>query len=178
MAWTAVHTFAVGDVLNASDLNTWLTGNTQFLFQPPSVSVTASGTQSIPDSSYTNLTFSQERFKQTDTGMHSNSVNTHELIAVTPGKYLVWAHLQFAVASSIAALQLRGNLAGSDFELDIDEQVGPSSGSLDMHVTKVVAMLAGDYVYLQGLQTNSGFNQNTTRAPQYSPEFGMTWIGN
>jgi hypothetical protein len=38
-------------------------------------------------------------------------------------------------------------------------------------------MAAGDFVFMQANQFNTGFTKADVRAASYSPEFGMVWVG-
>ena len=92
MAFVEPKTWAAGDVLTAADMNSMVRDNVDFLSEPPRVRLGASGTQSIPDTTNTDVTWDTEIF-DTDS-MHSGSLAT--ITMTTAGTYyvgctLVWA---------------------------------------------------------------------------------------
>jgi hypothetical protein len=129
---------------------------------------------SIPDNTLTVLTFNTERF---DTGaLHSTSANTSRLTCVTAGKYLITGNVQWAFnATGDRMLEVLLNGATSIAK----QQVEPVSGTnlLTVQVvTTVYHLAAADYVELRVYQ-NSGGALNAQVAANYSPEFGMSFIG-
>lgn len=177
MAWTAVHTFAVGDVLNASDLNTWLSNNTQWLFQPPSCRVTNSLAYTIATATATVCGFNTERWKQTDSGQHNNSTNNSHLVAITGGVYFIQYQMEWAFAAGGNARNQTIRLNGAT-PLALSAWIPtPAAGSSGGPVETIQLMAANDYTEVVVIHDQGG-NITINRTPNQSPEGMQVWMSN
>lgn len=127
--------------------------------------------QSIPNNTYTALTFDTEI---TDaSGMH-DGVNPDRLTAITAGVYLAGATVQYASnATGLRQTILRAN--GSDYFAAQDEVPNTSFGHT-VSVVGLVVLAAGGYVQALAYQ-NSGGALNTGVAASYAPTFWLARLG-
>jgi hypothetical protein len=115
------------------------------------------GTQSIPNTTDTALTFDTEDY-DTD-GYHSTSANTSRMTIPTgkAGKYLVHGHTTYAVGNTTGdrILVIRKN--GSDVP-GSGVSVVPHTGSvlLRLDTTAIVDLAVGDYVEAFAFQSSGG----------------------
>lgn len=163
---TITHTISSVDVDEANELVAAMANNSVRVYNDANISVN--------NNSLTILTFNTERF---DTGgLHSTSANTSRLTAVTAGKYLIFADVQWTFNASgdrMVALLLNGATTIAK------DQAEPVSGSTLLTVqslSTIYHLAANDYVEVQVYQ-NSGGALNAEAASNYSPVFGMAFIG-
>lgn len=131
-----------------------------------------SAAESIPDSAETALTFDSERYDHGD--LHSTTVNTSRLTAVKAGKYLIAAHLVWAVGvAGDFYLYLRVN--GATYILQVME-VSTGSANLTLHGSTLYELAVGDYVEVVLYQA-SGTAQSVQVLAKRSPDFAMQWVG-
>lgn len=118
------------------------------------------------------LTFNSERY-DTDT-IHSTITNTSRLTCKTAGIYDIWAAVEFAGnATGIRYLSIRLN--GTTYIA----RIGAPATSTIIHALNVschYSLTANDYLEALVYQ-NSGAALNVNSAGNYSPEFGMTYLG-
>ena len=171
MAYTTPKTWAVGNVLTASDMNTYVRDNAAFLYGPPSCRAYNDADISIANNSVTALTFNSERW-DTDT-MHDLSTNTGRLTCKTAGIYHIYANVQFA-ANDTGYRTCTIRLGGSTVigAMSITEV---SDVAQRLIVSTEYPLAVNDYVEVTVYQ-NSGDALNVTASANYSPEFGMTWL--
>jgi hypothetical protein len=172
MAWNTPKTWAVGDILTASDVNTYVRDNTNFLNAPPSARVYNDAAISINNDTITALTFNSERW-DTDT-IHNTSTNTNRLTCQTAGLYLIHGHVRFASNNTgyrIAGIRLNGSTQIAN------QKTGATQGTTTvLSVSTVYLLTASDYVELVAYQ-DSGGALNVEAGGNLSPEFGMTYLG-
>ena len=183
MAWSAPKTFVVGDVLTASDMNTYVSDNTDFLNTPPSARVYNNADIEIANETTTALTFNTERWDNNT--IHSTSSNTGRLTCRTAGLYYIYGHVSFASSTDTisstdtdtrarsCAIRLNGTTSLAS--------VGTSpiaSGTLQTSysVSTTYSLAVDNYLELVVYQ-NSGGALDIVYGANYSPEFGMTYLG-
>lgn len=124
---------------------------------------------SIPNTTFTILTFNTERYD--NDGIHSISVNTGRLTAQTEGYYAIFAMIAFAVNSTggrIVAIKLNGTtlIVAATFDAG-------ATGNLDeQSVTTIWFMNVGDYIEVEVWQNSSGA-LDIAVSGFLSPEFAM-----
>ena len=184
MAWSTPKTWAVGDILTASDMNTYVRDNTNFLNTPPSCRAYNNADISIATSASTVLTFNSERWDN-DT-IHSTVTNTGRLTCRTAGLYhihgnIAWQSSTDSVASSTdSETELRAMNIRLDGTTTIAAISQPPvvSGTLEtrMSINTIYSLAVDNYLELLVTQ-NSGAALNIVYNTQFSPEFGMTYLG-
>lgn len=144
------------DGTDANDLPFTLTAGTPLLgsmSQKPNVAVRNSGTQSIPNSAYTVVTFDTEDV-DTD-GLHSTSSNTGRLTARVPGYYRVWCNLQYAAnATGTRAGRVRKN--GATLLYTLPTALSTAAVDATIGGSFVVQLVATEYVELEAFQDSGG----------------------
>jgi hypothetical protein len=126
-----------------------------------------SAAQSIPNTTWTNLTFDHEEY-DTD-GMHSLVTNTDRITCVTAGKYLVLGFVYFAAnATGNRQLLLLKN-GGSTEIFSFEGNPTASSGCLT-NVYCIIELAVGDYLQLQAYQNSGGALNSLSGHPTY-PQF-------
>ena len=171
MAWNTPKTWSVGDVLTASEMNTYVRDNTGFLNAPPSCRAYNSAAISINNNTITALTFNSERW-DTDS-IHSTVTNTERLTATTAGIYHIYGSVAFA-ANSTGDRALYIYLSGSVIYSSM--RVGAATGRTICTISTEISMAVSDYVTLHVFQDRGG-SLNVDTLSNYSPEFGMTYLG-
>lgn len=174
MAWTNPSTAVSGEVLTAAVWNSDVRDNVKFLARPPSVRVERDATQSLDNSTWTEISFDVEAW-DTDT-MWSSTAAT-KVFAKTAGKYLVTGIGSFAAstAGSNRAFGFRKNTTSG----------GPSEGSMLINppetgaganyricVTNLITLTTGQYLQFVGFQ-DSGSGLNTIANETI---FSMLWV--
>jgi hypothetical protein len=160
-----------GTPVTAARLNNMEAGITAAI-APPCAHVYHNTTQSIPNSTFTTVTFNSELF-DTD-GVHSTTVNTSRLTCVTTGKYLVTANIAFAAnATGYRRILLRAN-AATDLAEDIRSNVGGSLHTI-CSLQSQIGLTAGDYIEILAWQ-DSGGALNVTPHTAYTPEFSLVRV--
>ncbi len=128
---------------------------------------------SIPDNTWTPLTFNRERY-DTDT-IHDLTSNTSRLTCKTAGKYVIVGNIRFA-SSAVGKRAIAIYLNGST-EISQASQGLPSDYFLVTIVATIYDLAVNDYVELRVYQ-NSGGALNVEISGSFSPEFMMQRIGN
>lgn len=127
---------------------------------------------STPDSTLTALTFNQERY---DTGaLHSTSANTSRLTCVTAGKYAIFGCVEW-VANTTGYRQLAIRLNGTTY-IASRTQPAMTGVATQAVIATTYSLAAADYVELMVSQTSGGA-LNVAVQGNYSPEFGMSFVG-
>ncbi len=134
------------------------------------VRVFKSSSQSISNSTVTDLTFDSETF-DTD-AFHSTSSNTDRLTvpAGKAGKYLVIAKMSFAGGvNGIRQVYIYKNTT----DIDVVTWQNTSNSNADMCLSTIVDLTVGDYVKMACWQNNGGaLNANSgTTATSFSMEY-------
>lgn len=106
MPWTAPKTWTSG-YLYEEDLNTHVRDNLNYLYNPPSCAVFNNAAISIPNATWTALTFNSERWDPA--GLHSIVTNTGRITALTgyAGEYNVGADGYFSAVAGGAVCGIR-----------------------------------------------------------------------
>lgn len=143
--------FVTDTIMNGS---TGIRDALSFLLSPPVCKVRQTVVQSLTASAYTSLTFTTEDVDSD--GIHSTVTNTSRLTIVTPGWYLLAGMVGFAT-SSVGRRGTRWALNGA--AMSATQQILPANATGGMNVvaaTTLVALIAGDFVELQGFQDSGG----------------------
>lgn len=147
--------------------STWL-----LLVGSVGVDVYNSAAISVANTTAQALTFNNER-EDTD-AMHSTSSNTSRLTCTVPGAYIITGAGRFAPASGgIRYLQIRLN--GSTF-IASNSLIAAVSDNHDLTVVRRYRLALNDYVELIAYQ-NTGGALNIGSTGNFTPEFGMQWLG-
>ena len=131
-------------------------------------------TTSIPTSSFTTLTFATEEFD--NDGMATLGTSASRLTIQTSGRYLLTAAVPFAASatgSRAVAFAKNGTVltgAGGG------EQVGQATQATMVNVSRVVDLVAGDYVEVQCWQ-NSGGSLSVQNTGTWVAGFSAVWVG-
>ena len=173
MAWNNPKTWASGNVLTASDMNTYVRDNTLYLYaqsgSSPTCRVYNNAAISIPNNSTTALTFNSERWDNDD--MHSTASNTSRLTCVTPGIYSVYGNIRFASNNNgnrIIAVRKNGSVVWANHRA-----MAIQGSNHPLSIATQIDLDTGDYVELLAFQS-SGAALNIDSEDALSPEFGMT----
>jgi len=137
------------------------------------VRVFKSATQSISNSTVTDLTFDSETF-DTD-GFHSTSTNTDRLTvpAGKAGKYLVVGKMSFAGGlNGIRQVYIYKNTSVYDYL----SWWNTSNNNADTMITTIVDLAVGDYVKMAVWQNNGG-SLNANAGSGADTNFSMEYLG-
>jgi hypothetical protein len=172
MPWTTPRTWSPGELVTADMLNDHLRDNLLYLYDRLSIGarVARTSNQSIPQNSWTALSFATERY---DTDNLFSATFPTRLTAQTPGKYLITAHIAFAAAQARKEVKLRVNGG-----IDIAQHTRQSNGvAQPAHVSlaTVYALSAGQYVELLAWHEH-GAALNVLGTPNVSAELSMQWL--
>lgn len=172
MAWTDPKTWADGDVVTASELNTHVRDNLTELRASQTCRVYRSVTQSLNNNTYTLIGFNAE--SSDVPGWHSTVTNDNRVTPTVAGLYLVVAGASFAhdTTGSREIVIVRNGLGG-DFVTSAGRSIAVDAAgglSANLNVTGVFpANGSSDYFALAAWQ-NSGGALNTNGG-----EF-LTWL--
>jgi hypothetical protein len=140
-----------GNKLTAAQLNSNVRDAVNFLIAPPAVALTQSASQSIPTAAFTALTWDTEGVDSDN--MHSTTVNTDRITAVTAGWYLVTAAVEFATSATGARIV---NIKKNGTSVLAGNNAGPESFQMPQSVTCLVFLAVGDYVQALAYQASGG----------------------
>lgn len=171
----ATHTFSDGIALS-SEQNAYVRDPLLFLFSRPAAELRQSVAQSIPNTTWTSITFDVEDLDSdpAGTGGHSTSSNTSRYVALYAGWYRVGGGVEFAVNATGqrgAAWAVNGTLVSAN------RTFISATAAVGMGVparTKLVFLNVGDYVELQAYQ-NSGGALNTFVTAEAAPGMSVVW---
>lgn len=154
MGWTTPRTWAVGEVVTASMLNTHVRDNELYLADPDRVRVTRSATQSLTNNTLTNLTWNTETY---DTNaLHDTATNTDRLVCVVAGLYEFKLNLEFAAnATGFRAIYIIHSVGTTAIAADILPLTGAAVAPV-MFCAAEYRMAVGEYVVAQGWQNSGG----------------------
>jgi hypothetical protein len=127
---------------------------------------------SIPDSSYTVLTFNSERYDTDD--IHDTTANTSRLTCKTAGKFLIVAGIEFsgiATGRRIVRFLLNNVYEIVKFELGLS-----SANVFRATTTTIYDLQVNDYLEVSVYQS-SGAALDVLALGYYSPEFMIQRIG-
>lgn len=134
---------------------------------------------SVPNNTWTALTFNTERYDLYDNAastFHSTGVNTGRFTvpAGLGGYYLVGGHVEFA-ANTTNRRGIRIVHSVGSAVIAADEQEA-TANDMGLSVSTLWLLSAAEYVTLEVLQ-NSGGAINCQSSASYSPEFWIVRIG-
>lgn len=136
-----------------------------------------SAAQSIATGTNVALAFNSERYDSD--GFHDTVINNNRLTvpAGMGGKYLIFAHVEWAANTDATAriLQLRVNNAAY-IALDSRPAIATAAITTRHTISTVYDLAAGDYMEIVVHQLAAGA-VNITAAGNFTPEFGMQLIG-
>jgi hypothetical protein len=167
-------TWAVGDVYTSGDANTYTRDNTVWLgTDKPLVRAYSSTTQSVLNSTFTILTFENERFDNQN--LHSSTSSTSKLIIPSGmgGTYLFGAVGNWSANPGTSNQQRI--LIGGTLIVALSSMAAAGVGTL----TSSYRLSAGEYIEAQVFQ-NSGGTINmlpSTATVAYANEFWCMWVG-
>lgn len=152
-----ITTRVAGTVLTAAQLNeiqTW----SQFVISPPQCSAYAGAAQTLTNNTVTAIALNSELFDNVqsgDTASHDNTTNNSRIVCRTSGKYEMAGAIRF-VSNATGLREARIRLNGTT-DLVKANGIATAASSTDCQTTViVVALTAGDYIELTGLQTSGG----------------------
>jgi len=112
LAWSSPRTWTTGELVTASIMNAHVRDNLNALRSSnPAVSVYATSDQTIPNATWTALTWDSEQLDIDS--IHNPASNPTRLTSVTSGYYLVTGMAQFRSASNAVALAARIKVNGA-----------------------------------------------------------------
>lgn len=127
---------------------------------------------SIPNNTITTLTFDSERW-DTDT-IHSTSTNPARLTCKTAGIYSIFANVEWA-SNSTGVRSVLFTLNGTSTTIaSVGSDAFGTAFNQIIHTQYRLAV--NDYILCRVYQ-NSGGALNVRGAANYTPEFGMTYLG-
>lgn len=173
MPYSAPTTVTTGQLVTASLMNTDWGGNITFLANPPSCRVFNNAVINLATSGVgVALTFNSERW-DTDT-IHDTVTNTDRLTCKTAGLYAIYASVEFAVNATgnrQVFIELNGATA-----IAAHSQLATSTIGTQITVKTIYKLAVNDYVRCIARQDSTAA-LNVSAFGNYSPEFGMTWVG-
>jgi hypothetical protein len=182
MGLTNWKTWASGDTLTASDMNTyvrdngrWLSGNASG--SSPNCRVYNSTNFNVAGSTDTNVTFDSERYDQG--GMHSTVTSTDRLTVPAGGAgiYLVYGTVIFGAYSDSTVRRARLTVNGTAFAQHQQPAVSTASVNTAIAIAGVSSVSAADIFRLSVYQASaSGLGLDIQASPNGSPEFGAVWL--
>lgn len=134
---------------------------------------------SVPNDTWTALTFNSERFDRFDNAAstyHSTTTNTARITvpAGLGGYYLIGGHAEFASnTTNRRGLRIVHSTGATVIASDVQEAVGNVHS---LSIVTLYAVAAAEYVTLEAYQ-NSGGALNVNVAFNYSPEFWAVLVG-
>lgn len=172
------HDFASG-VATSSEANAYIRDPIRFLLNKPAAELRQTVAQSIPDATWTSITFTTEDLDSdpTGTGAHSTSSATSRYVAVYAGWYRVGGGVEFSVSGTGqrgVAWAVNGTLVNASRTfISATAAVGMDAPAR----TKMVFLNVGDYVELQAYQ-NSGGPLNTFATSEAASSMSVAWERN
>lgn len=167
-------TFVAGSVLTAAQLNSNVrdAGNFWLTVKPALETIQASP-QAIGTSTWTSVTFDTDVYD--NDGMHSTVTNPSRATAVTAGRYLFLASLDFALnASGLRAVKFLVN--GTTSYAKDGQLVAPTSTDVALFTGMMTYLSAADYVELQCWQSSGG--SLNTGSGDGQPRLQAMWLAN
>lgn len=169
MAWTALADKNTGDLVTSTEWNNILgvDGNLEYLYNPDACRVYHSSDQSIDTATLTALAFNSERF-DTNT-LHDTSTNNSRLTCQRAGLYAIFGSIYWESGTTGNYLLIR---EGGDTTIAQTDGVDENRQS----ISTLYKLAAAEYVELV-VYHGTGSGQNIENHANYSPEFGMCWLG-
>lgn len=170
-------TWSNGVLVDDTALNAQVRDPLKFLLDPPRVKLRQIAAQSIPNASYTALTFTAEDYdNELPTGMHDLVTNNTRITCRTAGTYLCTGQVGWA-GNATGRRGMRWDLNGSPVQgAQNIVAAGVASGIAIQAPTIYVAMSVGDYLELMAFQ-ESGGALNTVVVTESQPTATARWVG-
>ena len=128
--------------------------------------------ESIPNNSFTSLTFNQEVYDRG--GLHSTVTNTNRITAQKAGTYLIQISCAFAAnATGIRSVSIKGS--GGQY-LAQNTKTAASTGETSFAFSGIVGIAAADWLEIVVQQTSGGA-LNVVSTAYYSPFLFAQWLG-
>lgn len=167
-------TFVAGSILTAAQLNSNVRDAGNFwLTVKPALETIQTSPQAIGTGAWTSVTFDTDVYD--NDGMHSTVTNTSRATAITAGRYLFLASLDFA--SNATGLRAIKFLINGTTSYAKDGQLAAPSGTDVALFTGITKYLnVADYLELQCWQSSGG-NLNTGSGDG-QPRLQAIWLAN
>lgn len=174
MAYTTPKSWATNDLLTATDMNTHIRDNISWLAtDKPTVRAKRTSNQSIPNATFTILTFDGEDWDSAS--MHSTVSNAGRLTIPTGGggKYLVGGFMYWQ--ANVTGRRVARLYKNVDTNILIEQEFTVNAGISSGSVTAMDSAVAGDFFEIKVLQTSGGaLNVDAVSVVAY---FWCTWMG-
>lgn len=131
-------------------------------------------TQTLATATWTSITFTTE---DTDVAAgHSTSTNTSRYVIANPGYVTVEFGVTFAGASAAGQRGMRLTRNGTAIPQGRVLVNPAASGSTELMGSKTVAVVAGDYIEVQGYQTSGGNLDTAYVAGEVGCFMNVRWV--
>lgn len=167
-------TWSVGDIVTAAEMNANTRDAVNFLSNPPICALNQLTTQSIPNNSFTSISFADAGGVIVDSySGHSTTVNPSRYIAQVAGYYLVIGRAGTPGTTDtkrMTCIAVNGTLYRNN-EVD--------SPDADLHTVETVALVhlnALDYVEAQVYQLSGGAISTNVSSTAYGPSIEVIWL--
>jgi hypothetical protein len=151
MPWTTPETFTAGQTLTAASMNA-LSGNDGFLYTPPMVRLTRTGTGNANNATWTSVTYDGGASFDTDS-MYSSGAQTRITIN-TAGIYLVIGGIGFA--SNATGFRGARLIVSGATVIAIDSRPPVNGDTTIITLSTLYEFTAGQYVECQAFQSSGG----------------------
>lgn len=151
-------TWALNEVVTAADVSAYISSVLTFLLNKPMAELRQAVAQSIPNGTWTSLTFTVEDLDDdpAGTGGHSTSVNTSRFTAVYPGWYMLGGGYNPVVnATGIRGTRWAVNGTAATASNTVQPATAAVGAGYAARVKRVY-LDTGDYAELQGYQDSTG----------------------
>lgn len=175
MPYTTPSTITTGQLVTATLMNNEWAGNISYLANPPACRVTNNAAQSIPNATWTALTFNTE-LVDTNT-MHDTVTNTSRITYNTAGLYMVTCSNAFAANSTGGrGIGVRKNGTGGS-PTEGGTLVAPHSSGVSTYISysTLVKLAVTDYLEVMLWQASGGALSTSVEAGL--PTFTAVWVG-
>ena len=164
-----------GAVISKTTFGDVVKADLDYLANPPACRVYRSGTQSIPNTTRTAVTFDSERYDTNN--MHSTSVNTNRITVNTAGLYMISGHVGFS--TSTVGFRIAYIIVNGTLQIAIQSTNVRTDGFLDMSVATTWKAAVNDYFTLEVYQSSGGAQLlgQASATDAFASEFAATWIG-
>ena len=176
MAFTEPMTFSAGAVLTASQMNTYVRDNVDFLSEPPRALAYHNTTQSISTATETIMACNSEEY-DSDT-MHDPSTNNERLTASTAGTYLLNGACAFASGYTGRFFIYLKSTGGGGHTAILDHHCSAGGSQPQGMVGGTIALAAAEYAWISVYQESGGALNITSGATNRAgASIAATWIG-
>lgn len=175
MAWTSPRTWTAGEAPTAATFNTHVRDNLNYLYDAPYAAVIATSTQSLTNTTETLITFATEI--DDNDSMVNLGTSSSRITIVTPGVYEIIGRVSYAANSTGSRegyLTKNGVSTGSGTRIAGIRDTAHTSVHTII-VTHREALVAGDYINLEGYQSSTAA-LNTSVATGLASFLSAAWI--